>query len=122
MKNKVPVSIQGLLICIFSNRRYYQRKWDDLCYVATCDHYCEFFFNSGSPIVAKISLEKLMAILPEISFYRCHKKFLIHLKIINEAVVFVDHIDYRGKKIDISRDTIDVLIQKSLEYQAGLVN
>lgn len=101
MKNEVKVS--GNTIIIVYNGVQTTRIISKIRFCKAKGHFSEIQFDTGKPVKAPICIDALAAMLPEESFFKCHRRYIINFFILHESVVKKDKIIYDKHILPVSR-------------------
>ena len=97
---------------IRKNQQLYRLEYDDIVFIQTDGNYSFIHGTEGSRYAVKMSLRKLSEMLPNDTFQRVHKSFLIHLKFLKQ-VNLNDRIAYvNGREIPIGRTYVQDLTRR----------
>ena len=101
MKNEVKVS--GNTIIIVYNGEKIIRNINSIRFCRAVCRYSEIYFDKDKPVLAPVGINKLALLLPEEFFFICHRRYIIHLGILHDAIVKEDKIIYHSHFILVSR-------------------
>jgi DNA-binding LytR/AlgR family response regulator len=104
MKNEVKVT-ENTIIVIFSGMQAI-RNVNNILFCKSVCHYTEIYFDTEKPIKALIGINKLALLLPGESFYKCHRRYIVHLGIVQEAIIKEGKILFREHVLPITRNCI----------------
>jgi len=115
MKNGVKVA--GDKIIIVYNGMQAMRIINNIRFCSSCHNYSEIYFDTDNPVIAPIGINKLSLLLPEESFYKCHRLYIINLEILYEAIVKDGKILYHEQVFPVSRNRVKEFRHKAEAYR-----
>jgi DNA-binding LytR/AlgR family response regulator len=115
MKNEVL--ILGNNIAIACEGQEIVRPLSHICYCEAICHNCAIFFKfQEDPQKAIIGINELALLLPKECFYMCHKSYIVHFDILNEAVIKGYKLLFHDQTLLISRYKLHDFWQKAIVY------
>lgn len=117
MKNEVRI-VNGKIIINY-NGTFAIRTVDDIRFCKSTQNNSEIFLDAGKSLVVPLGLNKLALLLPERSFCKIHNRYIVHLGIMQKAIVKDGKILYRKYIIPITRDYIVEFIHKAEAFHTS---
>ena len=71
-------------IYVKSDYKYVKIKFSDIIYIESRNEYIRIYINSGTPVLTLLSLKSIEEKLPQDSFMRVHRSFIVNLRMIAE--------------------------------------
>ena len=94
------------------------RPLNQIYYCEAVCRTCEIVFTTEKPQKAYIGLNKLAQMLPDDTFYMCHRFYIIHLGILKEAIIHNGRIYFHDFSLPVARERFNEFQHKALAYLA----